>query len=136
MRRRSTGESAAEEPGSAAMVGEMAVSPWQTHLAELTTTGLAGMTRRLPRLIAAAGRLAWQASPRDTVTTVALNLVAGVFTAYGLLATTGALTALFAGGATPDRVRAALPSLAVVAGATGLRSGLQAGAGWAQARLS
>jgi ATP-binding cassette subfamily B protein/ATP-binding cassette subfamily C protein len=42
---------------------------------------------------------------------------------------------LFAGGAPPDRVRAALPSLALVAGATAVRAGLQAGAGWAQSRL-
>ncbi len=113
----------------------MNLPPWQTHLADLASAGLGGMTRRLPALIAAAARLAWRASPADTVATIALQMAAGVFTAYGLLATTGVLRALFAGGATPDRVRAALPSLVVVAGATALRAGLQAAAGWAQARL-
>src|SRR5690606_30010741 len=51
------------------------------------------------------------------------------------LAATGVLTALFSAGPTPDRVRDALPSLALVAGAVALRSAVQAGAGWAQARL-
>ncbi|MCO5989514.1 ABC transporter ATP-binding protein/permease [Actinoallomurus spadix] len=113
----------------------MAALPWQAHLGELAATSLTGMSRRLPTLVAAALRLAWRASRFDTTATVLLNLAAGVFTAYGLLATSGVLTALFAGGATPDRVRAALPALALVAGAAALRSGLQAGAGWAQARL-
>ncbi|MEV5753838.1 ABC transporter ATP-binding protein [Actinoallomurus sp. NPDC052308] len=121
--------------GEGAVVGEMAALPWQAHLGELAATSLAGMSRRLPPLVGAAIRLAWRASRFDTTATVVLNLAAGVFTAYGLLATSGVLTALFAGGATPDRVRAALPSLALVAGAAALRSGLQAGAGWAQARL-
>jgi ATP-binding cassette subfamily B protein len=122
-------------PDPAEHAAEMNLPPWQTHLAALASAGLAGMTRRLPTLIGAAARLAWRASPADTLVTVTLHLLAGVFTAYGLLATTGVLKALFAGGATPDRVRAALPSLVVVAGATALRAGLQAGAGWAQARL-
>jgi ATP-binding cassette subfamily B protein len=122
-------------PEPAGHAAEMNLPPWHTHLAALASAGLGGMTRRLPALVAAAARLAWRASPADTITTVALHLLAGVFTAYGLLATTGVLRALFAGGATPDRVRAALPSLALVAGATAVRAGLQAGAGWAQARL-
>lgn len=116
-------------------VGEMTVSHFQTHLGEMASAGLAGMTRRLPALVAAAARLAWGASRFDTTTAVLLNLAAGIFTAYGLLATRGVLTALFTGGATPDRVRAALPSLVLVAGAAAIRSGLQAAAGWSQARL-
>ncbi|GAA2588091.1 ABC transporter ATP-binding protein [Actinomadura fulvescens] len=93
------------------------------------------MARRLPSVIAQSARLAWRASRADTSVAVGLNLLAGVFTAFGLLATTGVLTALFSSGPTPDRVRAALPSLALVAVAAALRAGLQAAAGWAQARL-
>ncbi|WP_231333579.1 ABC transporter ATP-binding protein [Actinomadura graeca] len=93
------------------------------------------MARRLPSVIAQAAGLAWRASRADSIVTVSLNLLAGVFTAFGLLATTGVLTALFSGGPTPGRVRDALPSLALVAGAAALRAGFQAGAGWAQARL-
>ncbi|MFC7106344.1 hypothetical protein ACFQQB_41625 [Nonomuraea rubra] len=80
--------------------------------------------------------MAWQASPRDALATVALNLLGGVFTAFGLLATTGVLTALFSEGPTPDRVMAALPGLALVGGAAVLRTATQAGAGWAQSRLT
>ncbi|MFD2349306.1 hypothetical protein ACFSTC_07900 [Nonomuraea ferruginea] len=80
--------------------------------------------------------MAWRASPRDTLATVSLNLLGGVFTAFGLLATTGVLNALFSEGPTPDRVRAALPSLILVATAAALRTAVTAGAGWAQARLT
>src|SRR6476659_10264412 len=93
------------------------------------------MARQLPGLIGHAVRLGWQASRRDTVATIGLNLVSGVLTGFALLATTGVLEALFAAGPTPDRVRAALPSLVLVAAATAGRAGLQAAAGWAQSRL-
>ena len=45
-------------------------------------------------------------------------------TGYALLATTGVLEALFAAGPTPDRFRAALPSLILVAIAVAARAGL------------
>ncbi|WP_242906752.1 ABC transporter ATP-binding protein [Actinomadura terrae] len=114
---------------------ELATHYWYTRTGELAETGMRVMARRLPSVIGQAARLAWRASRADTVVTISLNLLAGVFTAFGLLATTGVLTALFSGGPTPGRVRDALPSLVLVAGAAALRAGLQAGAGWAQARL-
>jgi ATP-binding cassette subfamily B protein len=114
---------------------EMAAPKWLARNSELAETRLRTVARRLPALIVQAMRLAWRASPLDTAATVILNLAAGVFTAFGLLATTGVLTALFAGGPTPDRVREALPSLVLVAVATALRAGLSALAGWSQARL-
>src|SRR5436305_1177068 len=76
-----------------------------------------------------------RASRRGRVATIGLNLVSGVLTGFALLATTGVLEALFAEGPTPDRVRAALPSIILVAAATAGRAGLQAAAGWAQSRL-
>ncbi|REE95136.1 ABC transporter ATP-binding protein [Thermomonospora umbrina] len=108
---------------------------WMERAGEMAETGLGTMARRLPALVAQSVRLAWRASPSDTIVTISLNLAAGFFTAFGLLATTGVLTALFSSGPTPDRVRDALPSLVVVAVAAGLRAALQAGAGWAQSRL-
>ncbi|XRQ13614.1 ABC transporter ATP-binding protein [Actinomadura welshii] len=115
---------------------ELTAHTWHAKDRELAETGLGTVARRLPAVIAQATRLAWRASPLDTAATIALNLLAGVFTAFWLLATTGVLTALFSAGPTPDRVRDALPSLALVAGAVALRAGLQAAAGWAQARLN
>lgn len=118
----------AEEPA-------LVASRWHARDNELAATGLSTMARRLPALIGQAFRLAWQANRLDAILAITLNLVAGVFTAFGLLATAGVLTALFRAGPTPDRLRAALPSLLLVGGAIALRSGLQAVAGWAQSRL-
>ncbi|MCD0448581.1 ATP-binding cassette domain-containing protein [Actinocorallia sp. API 0066] len=114
---------------------ELSEHRWTAHTAELAETGLLRVARRLPALIGQALALAWRASPRDTAATIGLNVLAGLFTAFGLLATTGVLTALFSAAPTPERVREALPSLVLVAAAFALQGALQAGAGWAQARL-
>ncbi|WP_326635941.1 ABC transporter ATP-binding protein/permease [Nonomuraea fuscirosea] len=117
-------------------LGEISFSDWHAHMDKLAEVGFLTIARRLPALVGQAMRTAWRASPRDTVATISLNLLTGVFTAFGLLATTGVLTALFSQGPTPDRVVAALPSLALVAGAAVLRTTAQAGAGFAQSRLT
>ncbi|GAB1822104.1 ABC transporter ATP-binding protein [Herbidospora sp. RD11066] len=114
---------------------DLTTSEWHTHNDLMSSVGFFTVARRLPALINQAFRMAWEASPRDTVATITLNLLSGVFTAFGLLATTGVLEALFAAGPTPERVRDALPALLVVAGAAVMRSLLSAGAGWAQSRL-
>ncbi|WP_084337494.1 ABC transporter ATP-binding protein [Actinomadura oligospora] len=108
---------------------------WARRSQEMAETSTLTMTRRLPRLIGQVGRLGWRASRRDLVITVAFNAVAGVFTAFGLLATTRVLTALFAAGPTPDRVRAAVPALALVGGTITVRASLTLLAQWSQARL-
>jgi ATP-binding cassette subfamily B protein len=109
--------------------------PWHGREAEIAATSFVAMARRLPGITSQALRLAFEASKRDTVITIGLNLAAGVLTAVGLFATTGVLAPLFAGGPSPDRVRAALPSLFLVAAAGIGRAALSAAAGWAQARL-
>jgi ATP-binding cassette subfamily B protein len=114
---------------------ELEVPYWQAHDDAFLSAGLLTMARQLPRLATAAVKVAWQASRLDTVAALGLTVVAGVFTTFGLLATTGVLESLFAAGPTPERVRAAIPSLLLVAGAAGLRAGLLAAAGWAQERL-
>ncbi|MFD0887834.1 ABC transporter ATP-binding protein [Streptosporangium algeriense] len=101
----------------------------------MADVGFLALSKRLPTLVAQAVRLGWLASPRDIVVTIALSLLGGVFTAFGLLATTGVLSALFEAGPTPERVVAALPSLVLVGVAGALRTLMQAGAGWAQSRL-
>ncbi|NDU74907.1 ATP-binding cassette domain-containing protein [Actinomadura sp. DSM 109109] len=93
------------------------------------------MARRLPTLIGQVMRLAWRANRRDLAATIAFNVAAGLFTAFGLLATTGVLTALFSAGPTPDRVRDAAPQLALVGAAITVRAAFSAAAQWAQARL-
>ncbi|MWA03468.1 ATP-binding cassette domain-containing protein [Actinomadura sp. LD22] len=133
-RRRGSGPAAPDDPFESRLP-ELTAHIWHAKDGELAETGMGTMARRLPAVIARAAGLAWRASRADTAATISLNLAAGLFTAFGLLATTGVLTALFSAGPTPDRVRDALPSLALVAGSVALRSGLQAAAGWTQARL-
>ena len=117
------------------LTAELAASYWQAHDKRLAETGFGSIARQLPGLIGHALRLGWEANRRDTVATIGLNLVSGILTGFALLATTGVLEALFAAGPTPQRVRAALPSLILVAAAVAARGGLQAAAGWAQSRL-
>ncbi|GHH70305.1 multidrug ABC transporter permease [Streptosporangium violaceochromogenes] len=112
------------------------LSDWHSHVGKLAGVGFLTIARRLPALVAQAVRLAWRADPRDTAVTMALSLLGGAFTAFGLLATTGVLSALFAAGPTPERVMAALPGLILVGVAAALRTLVQAGAGWAQSRLA
>ncbi|GAA4099111.1 ABC transporter ATP-binding protein [Actinomadura miaoliensis] len=108
---------------------------WYARAAELSRTGMLTMARRLPALIGQVMVLAWRANRRDLIATVVLNVVAGLFTAFGLLATTGVLTALFAAGPTPDRVRSAAPALVLVGVAVTVRGAFAVAAQWAQARL-
>src|ERR1700760_3400586 len=114
---------------------ELTLHYWRMYDERMSTVRFSGVGRRFPALIAQAVRLGWSASRRDTSATIGLNLASGVFGGYALFATTGVLQALFAGGPTPQRVRAALPSLILVAVATAIRSGAPPGAGWAKTRL-
>lgn len=115
---------------------ELADMDWMHHSRAVAGTSFWAVARRLPAIVREAVGLAWAASPRDTVAALGLNLVAGTMTTFGLLATGSVLRELFAEGPTPDRVRAALPSLIVAASAAMLRGGLGIAAGWAQARLA
>jgi ATP-binding cassette subfamily B protein len=123
------------ETGVDESTAELAAAYWRAYDERMATTSFLAMARQFPGLVAHAVRLGRQASRRDLVATVTLNLVSGVFTGYALLATTDVLQALFAAGPTPHRVQAAIPSLALVAAAVAVRSGLQTMAGWAQSRL-
>jgi ATP-binding cassette subfamily B protein/ATP-binding cassette subfamily C protein len=117
------------------MTAELTTAYWRAYHQRMGSIGFTTMARRLPSLVAQAIRLGYEASPRDIVGTIVLTIASGFFTGYALLATTGVLQALFASGPTPGRVRAAVPALAVVAAASAARAGLQAAAGWAEARL-
>ncbi|MEV0565003.1 ATP-binding cassette domain-containing protein [Dactylosporangium sp. NPDC050588] len=132
---RPSGSSRASGPSGSSQLPELKASWWESHSVALASVRFSAMARRLPAVLRQAVAIAWQANRRDTVAALALNLLAGVATAFGLLATRGVLQALFAAGPTLDRVRAAVPSLVVVAAATFVRSGLSIIAGWAQARL-
>ena len=114
---------------------ELTAAYWRAYDQRLAAVKFSDVARRFPALIGQAVSLGWSANRRDTAATIGLNLASGVFGGFALFATTGVLEALFAAGPTPDRVRAALPSLLLVAGATAIRSGVSTAAGWAQSRL-
>ncbi|WP_407664319.1 ABC transporter ATP-binding protein [Micromonospora parastrephiae] len=120
----------------ATMLPELEDREWLHHAQEFAHTSFWAVARRLPRLVREAVGLAWSTNRRDTVTSIGLNIAAGVMTTFGLLATTSVLRELFAAGPTPDRVRSALPALIVAASAVSARGGLTIAAGWAQARLT
>ena len=99
------GARAAREVPADEITAELTASYWRAYDARMASVGFRDVARRLPGLVGHAVRLGWSASRLDTVATIALNLVSGVFAGYALYATTGVLQALFAGGPTPQRVR-------------------------------
>ncbi|HLX48026.1 MAG TPA: ABC transporter ATP-binding protein [Streptosporangiaceae bacterium] len=135
MRLTSGDDQAAASGDADELTAELTASYWQAYDQRMASTGFRAIARQFPSIVGQAMRLAGAANRRDLVATIGLNLASGVFAGYALFATTGVLEALFAAGPTPHRVRAALPSLALVAASVAARSGLQVAAGWAQSRL-
>ena len=105
------------------MLPELEARAWMHHAEHVAHTSFWSVARRLPRLVREAVGLAWATSRRDTAASIGLNVAAGVMTTLGLLATTGVLRELFAAGPTPDRIRAALPALALAAAAVPAAAG-------------
>jgi ATP-binding cassette subfamily B protein/ATP-binding cassette subfamily C protein len=126
---------AAAAPAADHETAELTRIYWRAYDERMATVRFSDIGRRFPALIGQAVSLGWSANRRDTAATIILNLASGVFGGYALFATTGVLQALFAGGPTPQRVRAALPSLILVAVSTAARSAVATAAGWAQSRL-
>ncbi|MGW0122281.1 ABC transporter ATP-binding protein [Streptomyces sp. NPDC003327] len=88
---------------------------WGAHDGAWLKLGLRAMAGSLPRQVAVAVRLAREADPR-AFTTVAVSEVArGVAQAVSLIAVNALLVELLAPGDLADRLRAALPSLVLVA---------------------
>jgi ATP-binding cassette subfamily B protein len=115
---------------------ELSPHTWNRHSGDVAEASWFRIARRMPALVGQAAVLAWRSGPRDVVATVLFNLGSGAATAWALIATTAVLAELFAEVPTPDRVTAALPSLALLALALVARGGCGALAGRAQARLT
>ncbi|MER7416066.1 ABC transporter ATP-binding protein [Micromonospora peucetia] len=109
---------------------------WETGMQARAEAGLLAVFAELPRLVWAAIRISWRADRLRTSVVAATTLGGGAMAAFGLLATQRALVELFAGGPTADKVVAALPALAVLAGATTLRAGMGIATGYAQNGLT
>ncbi|MEU4780395.1 ABC transporter ATP-binding protein [Micromonospora sp. NPDC023633] len=109
---------------------------WETGVRARAEAGLFAVFAELPRLVWTAVRISWRADRLRTSVVAAATLGGGAMAAFGLLATQRVLVELFAGGPTADKVVAALPALAVLAGATALRAGMGIATGYAQNGLS
>ncbi|PZG02970.1 ATP-binding cassette domain-containing protein [Micromonospora deserti] len=109
---------------------------WETGVRARAEAGLFAVFAELPRLVLAALGISWRADRLRTSVVAAATVGAGVMAAFGLLATQRVLVELFAGGPTADKVVAALPALAVLAGATALRAGMGIATGYAQNGLT
>ncbi|MGW0434820.1 ABC transporter ATP-binding protein [Micromonospora sp. NPDC003197] len=104
---------------------------WETGVRARSEVGLLAVFAELPRLVAQAVATSWRADRVRTSVVAGTTIGAGVMAAFGLLATQRVLMELFAGGPTADKVVAALPALAVLAGATALRAGMGIATGYA-----
>ncbi|WBB70040.1 ATP-binding cassette domain-containing protein [Micromonospora sp. WMMD812] len=109
---------------------------WETGVRARAEAGLLAVFAELPRLVWGALRVSWRADRARTGVVAAATVGAGVMAAFGLLATQRVLVELFANGPTADKVVAALPALAALAGVTALRAGMGTAMGYAQNGLS
>ncbi len=109
---------------------------WSVHDGAAASATVRQVLARLPRITALIGRLAWQADRASTLTAVVCQLASAAMAAFGLIASVGVLQHLFAQGPTPDRVRAAIPQILLVAGFLAARALLEAAVSVAQARVT
>ncbi|WVS76677.1 ABC transporter ATP-binding protein [Streptomyces sp. SS162] len=85
------------------------------HEGPLTRLGFGHMAAALPRMVGMVLRTGWQTDRRALAGVVTAQLGQGLTTGWGLVAVNSVLTQLFADGPTADKLRDALPSLAVLA---------------------
>lgn len=88
------------------------------HEGPLTRLSFGHMAAALPHMVGMVLRTGWRTDRRALAGVVVAQLGQGVTAGWGLVAVNGVLTRLFADGPTADKLRDALPSLAVLAVAT------------------
>jgi ATP-binding cassette subfamily B protein len=116
--------------------GELSLPYWLTSTEEAANTTFLQMLRRLPPLLRDAWLLAWRASAPTTAAVLVLQLTAGLAAALGLISVVGVFDGLLQSGPTPERVRAAVPSLLILIVILAVRGLLVSAAATAHARLS
>ncbi|MFD7921306.1 ATP-binding cassette domain-containing protein [Streptomyces sp. NPDC059740] len=88
---------------------------WVRHEGSVARLRFGRMAAALPRMVGTVLRTGWQTDPRALTGVVVAQLGQGVTAGWGLVAVNSVLTQLFADGPTADKLREALPSLAVLA---------------------
>ncbi|MGW4890683.1 ATP-binding cassette domain-containing protein [Kitasatospora sp. NPDC004240] len=122
-------------PTAGDLGGQVTKGFWERFEGEASRTGLLTITRRLPAIARQVWGTAWRADARAAVLVAVLQLASAAMASAGLIASLGVLQKVFSGGATEQRIRAALPALAVVAVLLMLRGLVDTGISHWQARL-
>ncbi|WP_433359639.1 ABC transporter ATP-binding protein [Actinoplanes sp. CA-142083] len=104
---------------------------WEHGMRARAECGLRGVFAQLPRLIGEALRIGWRADRLRTCLVAVATVASGAMATFGLLATQRVLVELFSGGPTPERVRAALPALTLLAAAIAARGAASMVTGYA-----
>jgi ATP-binding cassette, subfamily B, bacterial len=118
------------------LLPELRSAWWESGIRARADAGILKVLAELPRLVGAAFVISWRASPARTLVVAVATILSGVLATFSLLATQEALTGLFAGGPTPDRVRAALPALFALAAVITVRAALGSATGFASNGLT
>ncbi|MFE2218539.1 ABC transporter ATP-binding protein [Streptomyces canus] len=108
---------------------------WNSHPDAFLELGFRAMVTRLPSLLSASLRLAWQADRRAARTVLAAEVTRGLTQAVSLLAVNSVLGRLIGGGALEDRLRGAVPALVTMAAVMLLGALLRAASTHATGRL-
>ncbi|WP_328975821.1 ABC transporter ATP-binding protein [Streptomyces canus] len=108
---------------------------WNSHPDAFLELGFRAMVTRLPSLLSASLRLAWQADRRAARTVLAAEVTRGLAQAVSLLAVNSVLGRLISGGALEDRLRGAVPALVTMAAVMLLGALLRAASTHATGRL-
>ncbi|MFD5712633.1 ABC transporter ATP-binding protein [Streptomyces pharetrae] len=108
---------------------------WNQHADAFLELTFRAMVRRLPALLSASLRLARQADRRAARIVLAAETGRGVAQAVSLLAVNSALGGLMGGGPIEDRLRGAVPALAVMAAVLLVGALLRAASTYATGRL-
>lgn len=140
---RSTTAASAEVPLHGRGAARVAAPESQMRYVDLTGSREAAgrsirmrdMARRLPQLVRRSLALAWRVDRRATVGLLLCQTVTGVMQALGLVAIAGTLTALLRDGDVYHRLLQAWPSVALLAGAAGVRALLGITVNWLSSRV-
>ncbi|MEU4657730.1 ATP-binding cassette domain-containing protein [Streptomyces sp. NPDC023723] len=116
-------------PAEITYSGQYSVNP-------LGQAGFLRLCTRLPSVLARIAGLAWAIDRRAVLLLLACQLATGAAAAVLLTGTARAMAPLLGTGAVPDRLRAALPALAVVAAASAVTRTSVAVARYAERRVT
>lgn len=108
---------------------------WNSHSDAFLELNFRAMVTRLPSLLTASFRLAWQADRGAARTVLAAEVGRGLTQAVSLLAVNSVLGRLIGGGALEDRLRGAVPALVTMAAVMLVGALLRAASTYATGRL-